>query len=165
MTKDEIKNIKEIRYKLRRKIMKNIDRNIKDDTVKKLVLEYNKLTEQLENAGCNVSIKSDYLQMNYWDNINDTHKYTISLAWTESPDKDVSNIIDKIKEYFDDMDIRPTDSNIYKSIGGTENVIKYEFNGNDKSFKILKYSAQFLLDTISNTDYEKFNIAVFGKKK
>ena len=69
------------------------------------------------------------------------------------------------KEYFDDMDIRPTDSDIYKSIGGTENVIKYEFNGNDKSFKILKYSAQFLLDTISNTDYEKFNIAIFGKKK
>ena len=46
-----------------------------------------------------------------------------------------------------------------------EHKIKYEFEGDERSFKILKYSAQFLLDTISNTDYEKFNIAIFGKKQ
>ena len=46
----------------------------------------------------------------------------------------------------------------------SENIIKYEFDGDDGAFKILKHSAQFLLDTISNTDYEKFNIAIYGKK-
>ena len=46
-----------------------------------------------------------------------------------------------------------------------EYVSKYEWVGDEESFKILKYSAQFILDTVSKNDYEKFNIAVYGKKK
>ena len=60
--------------------------------------------------------------MSYWDNISshitphtnkqDTlsqsslHKHVISLAWTESPNQDISNTIDKIKEYFEDMEVK-----------------------------------------------------------
>jgi hypothetical protein len=47
----------------------------------------------------------------------------------------------------------------------SKNYEPIEFDGDDGSFKILKYSAQFLLDIISHTDYEKFNIAIYGKKK
>ena len=47
----------------------------------------------------------------------------------------------------------------------TEYVSKYEWIGDDESFKILKYSSQFILDTVSKSDYEKFNIAIYGKKK
>lgn len=178
MTKEEIKNIKKVRYKLREKITKCIDKNIKTNEVKEMVLEYHNLTKQLEDAGCKVSMKLDYLKLDYWDNIyekehvyipivknkQDYQKYTISLAWTETPNQSISDTINKIKEYFDDMDIKEIDRDTYKNGNNIENIIKYEFDGDDGSFKILKYSAQFLLDTISNTDYEKFNIAIYGKK-
>lgn len=179
MTKDEIKNIKKVRYKLREKITKYIDKDIKTNEVKEMVLEYHNLTKQLEDAGCNVSIKLDYLKLDYWDNIYekeqvyapsivedkpDHQKYVISLAWTEVPDKTLSNTINKIKEYFNDMSIKEIEYDRYKNGNNLENIIKYEFDGDDESFKILKYSAQFLLDTISNTEYEKFNIAIYGKK-
>ena len=59
MTKDEIKNIKKVRYKLREKITKCIDKDIKTNEVKEMVLEYHNLTKQLADAGCNVSIKLD----------------------------------------------------------------------------------------------------------
>lgn len=184
MTKDEIKNIKNVRYKLRKKITKYIDKNIKTNEVKEMVLEYHNLTKQLEDAGCKVSIKLDYLKLDYWDNISniipihrtqhiipniindvtEPQKYIISLAWTETPNQSISDTINKIKEYFDDMDIKAIDYDTYKNGNNIENIIKYEFDGDDGSFKILKYSAQFLLDIISNTDYEKFNIAIYGKK-
>jgi hypothetical protein len=98
-------------------------------------------------------------------NIPVLNKHIISLAWTESPSQDISNTIDKIKEYFDDLGIEAVEQDDYNSGAGIEHKIKYEFEGDERSFKILKYSAQFLLDTISNTDYEKFNIAIFGKKQ
>jgi hypothetical protein len=92
-------------------------------------------------------------------------KYTLSLAWTESPSEDISSTIDTIKEYFDDLDMNALEEENYSSGDGIEHKIKYEFEGDERTFKILKYSAQFILDTISNTDYEKFNIAIFGKKQ
>lgn len=94
-----------------------------------------------------------------------TQKYTITLAWTEMPGHDVTSTIDKIKEYFNDMDIQPVNIEVFNNGNkGIEHTINYEFKGDNQSFKILKYSAQFILDTISNTDYETFNIAIFSKR-
>lgn len=94
-----------------------------------------------------------------------TQKHTITLAWTEMPGHDVTSTIDKIKEYFNDMDIQPVDIEVFDNGNkGIEHTINYEFEGDSQSFKILKYSAQFILDTISNTDYETFNIAIFSKR-
>lgn len=94
-----------------------------------------------------------------------TQKHTITLAWTEMPGHDVTSTIDKIKEYFNDMDIQPINIEVFDNGNkGIEHTINYEFKGDDQSFKILKYSAQFILDTISNTDYETFNIAIFSKR-
>lgn len=94
-----------------------------------------------------------------------SNKYILSLAWTESPNHDVSSIISKVKEYFEDMDIEELECERSNKDTEVEYIVKYAFEGDERSFKILKYSAQFLLDTISDTDYAKFNIAIFGKKK
>lgn len=88
-------------------------------------------------------------------------EYVISLAWSEDKEININETIDKIREYFNDLNI----SELSLSHNNKEHVIKYEFKGSDKSFRIVKRSAQFLLDSISKTDYEKFNIAVYGKKK
>ena len=81
------------------------------------------------------------------------------------PDHDVTSTINKIKEYFNDMDIQPVNDEVFDNGNkGIEHTINYEFEGDNQSFKILKYSAQFILDTISNTDYETFNIAIFSKR-
>ena len=142
------------------------------------------ITETLKSRGKNVSNQAPYLSYGFWEleqpNIKvitpmeqkveekaiepKLQRYAISLAWSEVPEQDMSIIVDKVKEYFYDMDIKEVSCDSYGNGRETEYVIKYEFVGDDKSFKILKYSAQFLLDAISTTDYEKFNIAIYGKK-
>ena len=47
----------------------------------------------------------------------------------------------------------------------TEYVLKYEFEGSDESFRMLKICTQFVLDTFAQSDFDRFNIAVYGKKK
>ena len=92
-------------------------------------------------------------------------KYIISLAWTEDNTHNLKNTIDVIKEYFDDLDLKNVGTEQFDKGNVTEHVSKYEWVGDDESFKILKYSSQFILDTVSKNDYEKFNIAIYGKKK
>lgn len=92
-------------------------------------------------------------------------KYIISLAWTEDNTHNLKNTIDVIKEYFDDLDLKNVGTEQFDKGNVTEYVSKYEWVGDDESFKILKYSSQFILDTVSKSDYEKFNIAIYGKKK
>lgn len=93
------------------------------------------------------------------------NKYIISLAWTEDNTHNLKNTIDVIKEYFDDLDLKNVGTEQFDKGNVTEYVSKYEWVGDDESFKILKYSSQFILDTVSKSDYEKFNIAIYGKKK
>ena len=92
-------------------------------------------------------------------------KYIISLAWTEDNTHNLKNTIDVIKEYFDDLDLKNVGIEQFDKGNVIEYVSKYEWVGDDESFKILKYSSQFILDTVSKNDYEKFNIAIYGKKK
>ena len=63
------------------------------------------------------------------------------------------------------MDLKNVGTEQFDKGNVTEYVSKYEWVGDDESFKILKYSSQFILDTVSKSDYEKFNIAIYGKKK
>jgi hypothetical protein len=46
-----------------------------------------------------------------------------------------------------------------------EHVKRYEFNGTEDSFRMLKMCTQFVLDAFAKTDFEKFNIAIYGKRK
>ena len=92
-------------------------------------------------------------------------KYIISLAWTEDNTHNLKNTIDIIKEYFDDLELKDIGTEQFNKGNVVEYVSKYEWVGDEESFKILKYSAQFILDTVSKNDYEKFNIAIYGKKK
>lgn len=265
MNKDNLKIIEQERYKLCEKITNNINKGLKDKNTKDMVIEYHRLTKILVDEGINASIKLDYLQLEYWDNISDNNeeyikklnsrrtslkcdlftnkdnphykekaikkidelynitkelkrlgkrvedkaecltyefweiieetekvkdknknqqktiqkiqnkqdsgskfkqeKYIISLAWTESNEYDIKDTINIIKNYFDNLDIKEDTYEKFKRNSDIEHIIRYEYIGYEQSFKILKYSAQYLLDTICKNDYEKFNIAIFGKQK
>ena len=44
----------------------------------------------------------------------------------------------------------------------------YDFGlmkGSEESFRLLKICTQFVLDTFAESDFDKFNIAVYGKRK
>lgn len=90
------------------------------------------------------------------------NKYIISFAWSGI---DVDIVINKVKEYFSDMDLKEIGSDKYEVNGEIENIIKYEFEGSDGEFKMLKYSAQFILDTLTENSHMNFKTAIYGKKK
>lgn len=185
MNKEELKKIKRIRYKLREKITNNINKGLKDNITKDMVIEYHRLTKILEEGGMKVSIKLDYLQLEYWndlkkdivkiikkpkkeipkESLQKNNKYIISLAWTESEKYNINDTISIIKNYFEDLNIKEESYETFMRNNDIEHILRYEYVGEEESFKILKYSAQYLLDTISKNDYEKFNIAIFGKQK
>lgn len=138
--------------------------NITNDIVNDFRTNPSKYYRQVSLQKSQPSKKQEHSQSTPVKN-NSDQKYTLSLAWTESPREDISSTIDIIKDYFEDLNMNALEEENYNNGDGIEHKIKYEFEGDERAFKILKYSAQFLLDTISNTDYEKFNIAIFGKKQ
>lgn len=138
--------------------------NITNDIVDDFRTNPTKYYRQVSLQKSQQSKKQEYSQPTPIKN-NPEQKYTLSLAWSETNSNNVSNTINIVKEYFNDIGIEEIDYETYDNGKKIEHIIKYEFEGDSKSFKILKYSAQFLLDTISTSDYEKFNIAIYGKKK
>jgi hypothetical protein len=91
--------------------------------------------------------------------------YKITLAWTERPEKKPDNTIQIIENYICEngatiLDASSTDFGDYK-----ENMRTYEWKGGDKEFAILRRSANYILDVFAETQYEKFNISIFGNKR
>ena len=174
--------------------MQNLEKNPKLlDKIKQKVATYNDLTDQLIKLGYNVSIQTDYLTKSYWDSYstknvkkqtNSTNwekvatelkrklkekstnnNYIITLAWTETNKESPSkSAIESIQKYFESMQMKQLDTDFSDMGYRKEYMIKYEYVGEDNSFNIIKNSAQFMLDELSATDYDKFNIAIFGKK-
>ena len=183
MTKEEIDKLLKRRESCRTRINQIKDKPGYTEKALKTVEEFQNITKILnENGKCFKITQPQFFPEYYTKRVEPKkeipvpevevpkpevldQKYTLSLAWTESPAHDVSTIINKVKEYFDDMDMEELECERVNKGNEVEYIVKYAFEGDERSFKILKYSAQFLLDTISDTDYAKFNIAIFGKKK
>ena len=70
-----------------------------------------------------------------------------------------------IQDFLSKLGLKETEKDINNNGLVVEHTIKYEYNGSDDAFIVLKAGSQFILDTISKSDYEKFNIAIYGKKQ
>ena len=70
-----------------------------------------------------------------------------------------------IQEFLSKLGLTEIDKDITNNGLMVEHTIKYEYKGSDDAFDVLKNGSQFILDTFSESDYEKFNIAIYGKKK
>lgn len=92
--------------------------------------------------------------------------FILCLAWTSIDSFAIPVQVQKVKEYFGElgMDIEAEEN---KPCGAncTEHILKYKFEGSEDSFRLLKICTQFVLDSFAESDFDRFNIAVFGKRK
>lgn len=91
--------------------------------------------------------------------------FILCLAWTAKKDTDTPEQIQKVLDYFSELNLSFIDEDIDEIETRIEHVMRYEFKGTEESFKMLKVCTQFVLDAFAKTDFEKFNMAIFGKKK
>lgn len=143
-----------------------------------LVKEYQEIVNKLISLGVKADIKTDYLKIEYWNrktfpcrktesdtsSLNQQHTYTLNLAWVETNNSTPVQV-QKVKDYFKDLCLKCIGEDITNVPSGTEHVLRYEFEGVEESFRLLKICTQFVLDSFAQSDFDKFNIAVFGKKR
>ena len=92
--------------------------------------------------------------------------FILCLAWTEVNGSPEPVQLQKVKDYFYELCLPILDTETRKVNDTlTEHILKYEFNGTEDAFRLLKICTQFVLDAFAQTDFDKFNIAIFGKKK
>jgi hypothetical protein len=187
----EIDALKKTRSSLSLRIRKRVNQN---KNAYDLVVEYTNITNKLREAGCNVSIETDHLKIENWTKdgykLSDpimapptktkpksktTTKspikpkqdaFILCLAWTEMDGTQEPIQLQKVKDYFYELCLPILDSEDRKVNDTlTEHILKYEFKGTEESFRLLKICTQFVLDAFAQTDFDKFNIAIYGKKK
>ena len=92
--------------------------------------------------------------------------FSLCLAWTSIDGSPAPIQVQKVKEYFEElcMELEDESSKIHDP-GCTEHILRYKFEGSEESFRLLKICTQFVLDTFAESDFDKFNIAVYGKRK
>ena len=182
---EEIKKLKRKRDSLRTKIGEWRDRG---KNAYEFTLEYKELTESLQKLGCNVESRAEWLQPEFWQKDIKIKKkkqktehpkkpdpptpknniYILSLAWMESSLKNQQNFngtINKVTEYLDTLGLKKVEEDFNEISNTIEKIVKYEFEGNDQSFQIVKLGTTYLLDMIAKNEYEKINIAIYGKKR
>jgi len=179
----EIKKLKTKRFNLREKIRTYVK---KDKDAYELVVEFHNIINQLRDLGVKASIEKDYLQLEYWDKSKtlksqkpkkdeqvteqqttqvNKNSYILCLAWIEQSNKTPIQV-QKVKDYFKELGLECIGSDERKvDENRDEYLLKYEFEGSDESFRMLKTCTQFVLDTFAQSDFDRFNIAVYGKKK
>jgi hypothetical protein len=189
----EIKKLKTRRFNLREKIRACVK---KGKNAYDYVIELHEVLAKLRGFGINVSVEKDYLQIEYWNNFENSSQkpiqkpkhskpiksqnnenkikenkrnqdsFSLCLAWTSIDGCPTPIQVQKVKEYFEELCMELEDeSSKVCGPGCTEHILKYKFEGSEESFRLLKICTQFVLDTFAESDFDKFNIAVYGKRK
>jgi hypothetical protein len=146
---------------------------------------YEELTNKLKKMGRNVSINSESLTVSYWKKLGGNKKsstskskttkqgvYVLTLAWdepvcsNEADRKELKSRLDDIKEYLDFLGLTKISTDKNSLFDKDEYTIKYEFNGDDNSFNIVKLSSNYIIDMFSkHENMNNINISIYGKKR
>lgn len=175
----DVEELKKKRTYLYMKIRKyyNAGKNAKD-----IVYEYHNILDELRRCGVKVEVKTNYLTKEYWQDHpslvtpqNKVQKskpikpsqdsFILSLAWVSGNNNEKPEQVKKVQDYFNELGLQIIDESVGEIETRMEHVMRYEFKGSEESFRMLKMCTQFVLDTFAKTDFEKFNIAIYGKKK
>lgn len=181
----DVNKLKRKRINLRTKIKGLVD---KGQDARELVNKHQILVDELRKYGVKIEAKADYLQKEYWDKQvkpsqpkcynpisepeikQETIKlsqdtFILCLAWSASLQNETPEQVTKVMDYFKELGLPLIDESVGEIDKRMEHVLRYEFSGSEESFKMLKTCTQFVLDAFAKTDFEKFNIAIYGKKK
>lgn len=181
---NEIIKLQNRRFNLREKIRSYYEKN---KNAYDLVVEFHDVINKLKSLGYQADVRKEYLQLEYWENFQKNQKpttiiqdkpeekqndpkqkdsYFLYLAWTELYKSKTPIQIQKVKDYFNELGMSVEDESV-KNIDDNhkEYILRYNFEGSEDSFRMLKLCTQFVLDTFAESDFDKFNIAVYGKKK
>ena len=182
----DINELQKERFKLRTKIREWYR---KGKNAKELVLKLMEVQNELIKLGVSATNKKDYLTLEFWDKFegNEPTKpikaqqipqlieeppikpiqdsFILCLAWTAGPQNETPEQVKKVQDYFNELGLPIIDEEVSDTHDRLEHVLRYEFNVSEKSFRLLKMCTQFVLDAFAKTDFEKFNIAIYGKKK
>lgn len=93
------------------------------------------------------------------------HSYILCLAWTINKGNEIPIQVKKVLDYFNELCLEFVNEDTREINNYIEHEIKYKFEGTEDAFRLLKICVQFVLDTFAKTDFDKFNIAVYGKKR
>lgn len=91
--------------------------------------------------------------------------YKITVAWTERPGHEPDTTLKIIDDYLKENGATVFDNTEADFDGYKEIMRSYEWTGGEREFKILRRSANYILDVFAASQYEKFNISIFGSKK
>lgn len=144
-----------------------------------LVDEYHKILAELNKLGVKTETRADYLKKEYWVGYNGEDKpvikeekikptqdsFILCLAWVDEYKDKIPEQVIKVKKYFEELGLPILNEDSSKIDERIEHVLKYEFIGSEESFRLLKTCTQFVLDSFAKSDFERFNIAIYGKKK
>lgn len=188
----DVAKLKRKRMNLRTKIRQLYD---KGENVKELVYKYHEILNELQQLGVKTEIKNQYLYKEYWDDKDTStpikkvqlpgstwglqqvelkepesikpvqDSFILCLAWSASLANDTPEQVTKVMDYFKELGLPVIDESVGEIESRMEHVMRYEFKGTEESFRMLKMCTQFVLDAFAKTDFEKFNIAIYGKKK
>ena len=180
-----VNELKKKRTNLQLRIKEWVD---KGKDAKELVNEYHIILDELRKNGVRAEAKADYLQKEYWDKTHpkpsqpkcynpiseptvdkpitpSQDSFILSLAWVSGGNNEKPEQVKKVQDYFNELGLPIIDESVGEIETRMEHVMRYEFKGSEESFRMLKMCTQFVLDTFAKTDFEKFNIAIYGKKK
>lgn len=184
---EDIRKLKTRRFNLREKIRKYVKEG---KNAKHLVIEYQELIKKLNELGIRAESGKDYLQLDYWEdypdpsttkkekqdtqtilknnpeksNLSAKNSYVLCLAWPQIGSS-IPSQVKKVKDYFEELCLKVVgEDKRYVNESTTEYILKYGFEGTEDAFRMLKLCTQFVLDSFAESDFDKFNIAVYGKK-
>lgn len=184
----EINDLKRERANLQARIKDWYD---KGKNAKELVYKFHEISDELIRKGVNVTYRAEYFNLDFWDKFEgkqptkevkstpqpniiqeepkpikpNQDSYILCLAWTASLQNETPEQVTKVQDYFNELGLPLLDEEVGEIDNRMEHVLRYEFKGSEESFRLLKMCTQFVLDAFAKTDFEKFNIAIFGKKK
>lgn len=91
--------------------------------------------------------------------------YILCLAWTDNKGDGESKQVKEIKSLINTLYMKLVDTEEVANGDRVDHILKYEFVGTHDAFSLLKQVLQWVADSFAVNEMDKFNVAVYGKKK
>lgn len=127
--------------------------------------EYRQQPTPIKNTTKVNSTPSTKIQTESISEEEKTKKYILCLAWTDNKGDGESKQVKEIKSLINTLYMKLVDTEEVANGDRVDHILKYEFVGTHDAFSLLKQVLQWVADSFALSEMDKFNVAVYGKKK